>query len=398
MTDAQTETPAERRPPFGPDYGFGLYIHWPYCTRICPYCDFNVYAAKSRDTGVLVDVIAMDIRAHRERMPAHGQLDTVFLGGGTPSLLLPDQVSMLLQSARDSFGVKPGAEITLEANPNDVVSADLQGLAAAGVNRLSIGVQALRDEALAFLGRDHSAAEAKEAVARALQVFPSVSIDLIYARPGQRFQSWQAELSEALALGAHHLSLYELTIEKATAFGRAAVRGDLIPMGEEAQAQMYEITQSVIMRAGMPAYEVSNHAVSEAHRSHHNLIYWRGGDWIGVGPGAHGRISVPGRRYATLAQPRPPEYMAKVQALGSGWGGADVLSATDIARELVSMGLRPAEGLEIGRVEALTGEEMSREKIATFAEQGWLEMSPGRIALTPAGRLLADAISVELAP
>lgn len=393
-----TQKADETRAPFGPDYGFGLYVHWPYCTRICPYCDFNVYAAKDRDTDPLVETLIADIAAHKPRMPKHGELDTIFFGGGTPSLMRPEQVAKIIEAARANFGLKADAEITLEANPNDILGADLEGLQRAGVNRVSIGVQSLRESALTFLGRDHDVAQAKASVARALSVFPSVSIDLIYARPGQTFDAWQAELTEAITLGAHHMSLYELTIEQRTAFGKAEARGELIQMGEEAQARMYEITQAVMSAAGMPAYEISNHAVSEVHHAKHNMIYWRGGDWIGVGPGAHGRISVGGQRYATLAQPKPGDYMANVQALGSGWGGADVLTQLDIAQEMVAMGLRSTEGLEIGRVEALSGEEMSRDKIATFAEQGWLEMSPGRITLTPAGSLLADALSAELAP
>lgn len=388
----------ETRAPFGPDYGFGLYVHWPYCTRICPYCDFNVYAAKDRNTDSLVETLIADIAAHKPRMPKHGALDTIFFGGGTPSLMMPEQVSKIVEAARANFGLKADAEITLEANPNDILGADLEGLKRAGVNRVSIGVQSLRDDALIFLGRDHDVTQAKVAVARALSVFSSVSVDLIYARPGQTFDAWQAELSEAIMLGVHHMSLYELTIEQRTAFGQAEARGELIQMGEEAQARMYEITQAVMSAAGMPAYEISNHAISDAHKARHNMIYWSGGDWIGVGPGAHGRISVGGKRYATLAQPKPGDYMANVQALGSGWGGADVLTQMDVAREMVAMGLRSNEGLEIGRVEALSGEDISRDKIATFAEQGWLEMSPGRITLTPAGSLLADALSAELAP
>lgn len=384
--------------PFGPHFGFGLYVHWPYCARICPYCDFNVYAAKDRDSGPLVESIAGDIAAHRPRLPQHGALDTVYFGGGTPALLRPDQLGTVLLAASETFGIKRGAEITLEANPNDVLRADLAGLQRAGVTRLSIGVQSLRDSALAFLGRDHDAASAGEAVKRALKVFPSVSIDLIYARPGQSPASWEAELGDALALGAPHLSLYELTFEPRTPFGLAAQRGDIAPMGDDAQADLYEMTQAITSAAGMPAYEVSNHAASADHQSRHNLIYWRGGDWIGVGPGAHGRLSVGGGRYASEAERRPEAYMANVQALQNGWGDAARLEPLEIAREILAMGLRAAEGVDLRRVEVVSGQQVPRDKIAVFVEKGWAEMVGAELRLTPSGRLLADAITAALSP
>jgi putative oxygen-independent coproporphyrinogen III oxidase len=384
--------------PFGPHFGFGLYVHWPYCTRICPYCDFNVYAAKDRDSGPLVDTIAADIHAHRPRMPQHGPFDTIYFGGGTPALLRPDELGKILMAASESFCIKRGAEITLEANPNDVLRADLLGLQKAGITRLSIGVQSLRDSSLAFLGRDHDAASAAEAVRRALKVFPSVSIDLIYARPGQSPASWESELSDALALGAPHLSLYELTFEPRTPFGLAASRGDISPMGDDAQADLYELTQSLTNAAGLPAYEVSNHAASPEHQSRHNLIYWRSGDWIGVGPGAHGRISVGGGRYASEAERRPEPYMANVQALQNGWGDAARLEPLEIARELLSMGLRAGEGVDLRRVEVVSGVEIARDKIAVFVDKGWAEMTGAELRLTPSGRLLADAITAALSP
>ncbi|MFN4224881.1 MAG: radical SAM family heme chaperone HemW [Hyphomonas sp.] len=384
--------------PFGPHFGFGLYVHWPYCARICPYCDFNVYAAKERAGGPLVDAIAADIHAHRPRLPQHSALETVYFGGGTPALLRPDELGTILLAASEAFGIKRGAEITLEANPNDVLRADLPGLARAGVTRLSIGVQSLRDASLAFLGRDHDASSAAEAVRRALKVFPSVSIDLIYARPGQSPASWEAELNDALALGAPHLSLYELTFEPKTPFGLALKRGDISPMEDDQQAELYELTQAVTEKAGLPAYEVSNHAVSKDHQSRHNLIYWRSGDWIGVGPGAHGRVTVGGNRYASEAARRPEAYIANVQALKSGWGDAAKLEALDIAREILAMGLRAAEGVDLRRVEAVSGKPVARDKIAVFAEKGWVQVVGAELRLTPAGRLLADALTAELSP
>lgn len=384
--------------PFGPHFGFGLYVHWPYCTRICPYCDFNVFAAKDRDSAPLVNAIAADVHAHKPRMPRHGPLETVYFGGGTPALLRPDELGTILLSASETFGIRRGAEITLEANPNDVLRADLVGLQRAGVTRLSIGVQSLRDASLAFLGRDHDATSAAEAVRRALKVFPSVSIDLIYARPGQSPASWEQELTDALALGAPHLSLYELTFEPRTPFGLAVKRGDIEPMGDDSQADLYELTQSVTQKAGLPAYEVSNHAASASHQSRHNLTYWRGGDWIGVGPGAHGRISVGGGRYASEAERRPEAYAANVQALQNGWGDAARLEPVEIARELLAMGLRTAEGIDLRRIETVSGQPVARDKIAVFVDKGWAEMAGAELRLTPAGRLLADAITAALSP
>ena len=384
--------------PFGPHFGFGLYVHWPYCTRICPYCDFNVYAAKDRVTDPLVEAIAADIAVHRARLPEHRGLDTVYFGGGTPALLRPDQIGRILMEASEAFGIREGAEITLEANPNDVLRADLQGLARAGVTRLSIGVQSLRDASLAFLGRDHDAASGAEAVTRALKVFSSVSMDLIYARPGQTPANWEAELADALALGAPHLSLYELTFEAATPFGKAVERGDIDPMPDDAQADLYELTQRLTAEAGLPAYEVSNHAASPEHRSRHNLIYWRGGDWVGVGPGAHGRVSVGSGRYASEAERRPEAYIASIQTLNNSWADAAKLAPVDIAREILAMGLRASEGVDLRRVEILTGQPVARDKIDVFIEQGWVRLEGTELVLTASGRLLADAITAQLSP
>ncbi|KCZ54186.1 hypothetical protein HY29_15215 [Hyphomonas beringensis] len=388
-----TETPA----PFGPEYGFGAYIHWPYCTKICPYCDFNVYAAKDRDPSLLLQAICDDLKIHRPRMPQHGALDTIFLGGGTPSLLKPLQVAEILQAADEAFGIKDGAEITLEANPNDVLRADLRGLKAAGVNRLSVGVQSLRPAALAFLGRDHDEQAAMAAIVRAMKVFPNTSIDLIYARPGQSVQEWQLELEDVLKFGVPHISLYELTIEERTAFGKAVERGQIVPMEDDDQADLYELTQTILGAAGLPAYEVSNHAMAPEYQSRHNQIYWHGGDWIGAGPGAHGRVSVNGQRYASEAEKRPDAYIANVQALASGWSAAQKLYPLDIARELLAMGLRPSGGIDRRRIESLSGRPLPQNKIDVFVDEGWLKEDGPRIALTAAGRLLADAITAELA-
>jgi putative oxygen-independent coproporphyrinogen III oxidase len=384
--------------PFGPHFGFGVYVHWPYCAKVCPYCDFNVYAAKDRPTDDLASAIAADIRSHRARLPDHGAVDTIYFGGGTPALMRADQISLILLAIAETFGVKAGAEITLEANPNDLARLDLPRLAACGVNRLSIGVQSLRDDVLSFLGRDHDAAAARTAVARALVVFPNTSIDLIYARPGQTLADWQDELSQALGLGAPHLALYELTIEPGTAFGKALARGELVPLDDDRQAELYELTDAITRGAGLPAYEVSNHARGLAFQSRHNLAYWNGADWLGVGPGAHGRVTVGAARYAVTTARQPGAYQQAVAEAGSGWDEGTQLAPVDIARELIAMGLRPAIGIDVARIEAVSKTEIARDKIAAFVAEGWMAFDGKRLWLTAQGRLLADALTLELSP
>lgn len=382
--------------PFGPEYGFGLYIHWPYCTKICPYCDFNVFAAKDRDTTALAQALSDDLARHARRLAGHPKLGSVYFGGGTPSLMAPADIAALIRQAESLFGLEPGAEVTLEANPNDVLGSDLSAWSDAGVTRLSVGLQSLDDDALRFLGREHDAREGRRAVELAARQFPNHSIDLIYARPGQTMAEWDAELTAALALGAPHLSLYELTIEERTAFGKRAARGDLIPMPDDDQADLYELTTAIADAHGLPAYEVSNHARSPETRSRHNLTYWRGGDWIGLGPGAHGRLSVDGKRIATLAALRPENYVAEVTA--SGDIGGETLLPLDAARELLALGLRPGEGFDPQRISDLTGQTLSQDALGHFIGTGLVRKAEGRIALTPEGRLLADRITSELSP
>lgn len=381
--------------PVGPEYGFGLYVHWPYCARICPYCDFNVYAAKDRDTAPLVEAICEDIRAHRALLPDHPPLDSVFLGGGTPSLLMPAELGTILDTANQAFGLQTGAEITLEANPNDVLRSDLGSWRAAGINRLSVGVQSLHDDALAFLGRDHDGASAIQAAEKAISAFENVSIDLIYARPGQSIGDWEDELNAILALSAPHLSLYELTIEERTAFGRRAARGDLVPMSDDDQADLFEVTQDNCAARGLHAYEISNHAAAAQYESRHNHIYWASGDWIGVGPGAHGRITLDGCRRATTARRRPAAYLD--HQTGPRWQEDEPLSSLATAREVLTMGLRTGRGVDLRRLDAL-GHPANQGFIADVAEQGLVQRTGDQMRLAPKGRLLADRISAGLAP
>ncbi|MCH2457393.1 MAG: radical SAM family heme chaperone HemW [Henriciella sp.] len=340
-------------PPFGPTHGFGLYIHWPYCTRLCPYCDFNVYAAKDRDNAPLNAALLADLGRHADLLAGHPALGSVYLGGGTPSLMAPADIAALIETADQRFGLEADAEITLEANPVDISRQALGSWRAAGVTRLSLGIQSLDNEALNFLGRDHDAAKAQRSVAEALTVFDNLSIDLIYARPGQPQTSWKTELTDALTLGAPHLSLYELTIEERTAFGQRARRGELVPMDDDDQADLYELTQEVCEARGLPAYEVSNHAASKQYQSRHNMTYWRGGDWIGIGPGAHGRLTIDGARIATHAPARPADYQLSAQTPleRASFSG---LSPLDNARELIALGLRAWNGLHRSQVTTST--------------------------------------------
>lgn len=376
----------------GPKYGFGLYVHWPYCARICPYCDFNVYAAKDRDTAPLLDAIVQDIFRHRDALPDHPELDSVFLGGGTPSLLNGDQMARIVEAAKDAFGLRPGAEITLEANPNDILIGRPDAWRKAGVNRLSIGIQSLEDEALEFLGRDHDAAGAIEAVKSIQPMFENHSIDLIYARPGQSETDWSEELKRALDLGAPHLSLYELTIETRTAFGKRAARGELVPMLDDEQADLYERTQDICEAAGLMAYEVSNHARAPELESRHNHIYWASGDWIGVGPGAHGRLTIDGVRHANEAARRPADYISQKQTTVS------TLSTSESAREYLAMALRPLAGMNLARFESLFGNAPAPETIEDLIENGYATLDDNTLKLTIQGRLIADYVASLLAP
>ncbi len=376
--------------PIGPHYGFGLYVHWPYCSKICPYCDFNVYAAKDRDTAPLVAAIRADIERHGDLLPDHPPLDSLFFGGGTPSLLTCAQIEDVVETALVVFGFKPDAEITLEANPNDILRSDLPGWQVAGINRVSIGVQSLNDDALQFLGRDHDSVNALTALSMAQRHFDNHSIDLIYARPGQSAADWQQELSTALALGAPHLSLYELTIAERTVFGMRAARGELVAMTDDAQADLYETTQEVCDAAGLPAYEISNHASAARYQSVHNHIYWNSGDWIGVGPGAHGRLTIDGQRLATEAARRPVDYISAPTAPPS------TLSPAETALELLAMGLRPASGFDLRRYSSLAGAAPAPATLREFRESGHLAQTQDHIALTAQGRLLADHIVMQL--
>lgn len=372
----------------------GIYVHWPYCATICPYCDFNVYRARGADNAPLLDAIVADIEAHARRFGKR-QAVSLFLGGGTPSLLHGAEVARLIDAADRAFGLASNCEITIEANPEDVALYAEQ--ATAGVNRFSVGVQALDDAALKALGRKHDAASALRAVNAAAATGKRVSLDLIYAREGQGEAAWRAELQHALTLPVEHVSLYQLTIEPRTAFARRVDRGQLVPPDGEEGAALYEATQEVCDVAGFPAYEISNHARSLTARSQHNLLYWRSADWVGVGPGAHGRMTHGGMRYAFEAQQRPADYIDAVRESGFGWITEAALTREEIADEVLLMGLRTDEGVDVSRVEALRDRPLNADARAWLQQQGLITDANGLIVLTPQGRLLANKISAELA-
>ena len=374
----------------------GLYIHWPYCARICPYCDFNVYKAAGADADALTDALLADLDHWRARTGPR-TLASVHFGGGTPSLMTPAQIEAVLARAEALWGIAPGAEIGLEANPKE--AAAFAGLASAGINRLSLGVQALDDASLARLGRDHDAAAALAALETAQALFDRLSIDLIYAREGQSPDGWAAELTRVLAMGLDHLSLYQLTIEPGTAFARQAERGRLTPPGDDDAADMYVLTQDLTAAAGLPAYEISNHARTRADHSVHNRLYWEGADWIAIGPGGHGRLGshAAGGRLATAAALKPADYIART-ASGTAHE-IETLSARDEAVERVLMGMRLVEeGLDLDALKSLTGFDVDPDGLALALARGQLRRQGSRLILTPAGRIFADAVAGALAP
>ena len=366
-----------------------VYLHWPYCARICPYCDFNVVRERGRETekATLIDAMVADLQVQAERLGPR-RLASIFFGGGTPSLMLPEGAARLIETAQRLFPTVDPVEITLEANPTDAETARYRAFAEAGVNRLSLGVQSLNDDALRFLGRDHSAAEARRAVEAAQSTFGRVSIDLIYARPGQTAVAWRAELAEALSLGPEHISPYQLTIETGTAFGKAYERGTLIPPDDDAQESLYDLTQATLTDAGFDAYEVSNHARSPAAQSAHNLHVWRGHEYLGIGPGAHGRLNLNEARTTTVAHRRIADYVAAVDQTGVGWAEAEPLSPLEAAEERLMLGLRTTEGVAAS---ALAPLDLS-DRTASLVDGGFLAATPDRLSATPRGRKVLDAV------
>ena len=388
MTDPGRPDPGD---PLDPGEAVGVYVHWPYCARICPYCDFNVVRDRGRtlEQAALVDAIIADLRAQAGRIGPR-PLASIFLGGGTPSLMPPEAVARIIAAIQDAFVATSTLEVTLEANPTDAEAAHFAALALAGVNRLSLGVQSLDDDALRFLGRNHDGAEALRAIALADRSFERLSIDLIYALPGQTVAGWKQQLVAAVDLGFEHVSPYQLTVNAGTAFGRAEARGTLVPPDEDRAADLYETTQAVLHQAGFDAYEVSNHARGIAARSAHNLHVWRGGDYLGLGPGAHGRLTLDGRRTATVGHRAIRDYVAGVSA-GTPWSDEVCLAAAGAAEEKVLLGLRTVEGVSAAVLQTLSLSP-DRGPIADLIDEGFLRLESGRVIATPRGRPVLDAV------
>ena len=368
-----------------------LYVHWPYCARICPYCDFNVVRDRGRDQeqAGLVQAILADLE-RQAALTGPRRLASIFFGGGTPSLMDPDAVARIIAAATARFDPLGPIEITLEANPTDAEADRFTALRDAGINRLSMGVQALDDAALRFLGRNHSADEARRAVAVAARAFDRQSIDLIYARPGQTVAGWTEDLTQALDLGFEHISPYQLTIEPTTAFGRAVARGTWSPPDEDLAADLYETTQAMLQAAGFDAYEVSNHARGTAARSSHNLHVWRGGDYLGLGPGAHGRLTLDGDRTATVAHRGIADYVTGVAA-GTPWTEHQPLSPTDAAEEKILLGLRTVEGVALAELATL-GRTVEAGPLAELIADGFLETRSDRVRASTSGRPVLDNV------
>jgi oxygen-independent coproporphyrinogen-3 oxidase len=371
----------------------GVYVHWPYCAKICPYCDFNVHRVRRpEEPAALAGAIVADLEA-QAALTGPRELVSVFFGGGTPSLMDPAWAAEIVSAAKRLWRPAAGLEVSLEANPTDAEAARFSAFAAAGVNRLSLGLQALDDAALAFLGRNHDAATGIRAATAAAAAFPRLSLDLIYARPGQTAGAWGEELRRAVDLGPEHLSPYQLTVEAGTAFDRAVRRGRFAPADAELAAELYEVTQAALGDLGFTAYEVSNHARGEAARSRHNLVYWQGLDYVGAGPGAHGRLTLNGARHASLAELRPADYISRVRETGVGHAELEPLSARDAAVERVLAGLRITAGVPLAELQALA---LPADRIAHLAALGLLAPDAERLRATPAGRLVLDRLTSEL--
>ncbi len=371
--------------------GFGLYVHWPFCQAKCPYCDFNSHVTGEIDVAAWIKAYLLEIDRVASETPGR-VLSSVFFGGGTPSLMPGEVVAEILDAVGRAWTPANDFEVTLEANPGSVDRPRFRDYHAAGVSRLSLGVQSLEDGALRQLGRMHDAADARRAVALARDVFDRVSIDVIYARQDQSTEAWAGELRAALALGTEHLSLYQLTIEDGTAFAARRAAGGLKGLpGQNLAADLYALTQAICADAGRPAYEVSNHAAPGAV-CRHNLIYWRGGDYLGIGPGAHGRVTKAGQRWATEAVRLPAAWLAAVAETGTGALRPHIISPEDQAIEYVMMSLRLSEGCDLRRVNALAPGLVNHAALEELCDTGHLWAQCARIGTTALGRPVLNAV------
>jgi putative oxygen-independent coproporphyrinogen III oxidase len=381
----------------GKERAFGVYVHWPFCLSKCPYCDFNSHVRHAPvDEDRFTRAFAREIETTAARAPLR-EVSSIFLGGGTPSLMRPQTVGAILDAIGKHWHVAADVEVTLEANPTSVEATRFAGYRAAGVNRVSLGVQALDDASLKALGRLHTAREALDAVAIARAAFDRYSFDLIYARPDQTPEMWAEELKLAITEAAEHLSLYQLTIEEGTPFFGLHAAGKLKTPDEAVARALYDVTQEVCSAHGLPAYEISNHARSGAE-CQHNLVYWRGEEYAGIGPGAHGRLDIDGIRHAISTEKRPEAWLMRVEANGHGVVSDDRLNSEERADEFLLMGLRLAEGIDPGRYAALSGRALDPRRIAILREEGAIVVDEsGRLRVTQAGFPVLDAVVADLA-
>ncbi len=382
----------------GREPGFGLYVHWPFCRSKCPYCDFNSHVRAAVDHGRWRRALLAEM-AHYGSSTKGRRLTSIFFGGGTPSLMEPETVAAVIEQARAIWQADPDIEITLEANPTSVEAEKFAAFREAGVNRVSLGVQSLREADLKFLGRQHSAGEARQAIELARRYFDRFTFDLIYARPGQTVAAWREELREALALAGDHLSVYQLTIEPETAFASAVRRGDFTVPDEDRAAELYETTQEALAEAGLPAYEISNHA-RPGEESRHNLTYWRYGDYAGIGPGAHGRLTLDGIKHATRQHRAPEAWLELVERQGHATRQRDLVDGEARREEMLMMGLRLAEGIDADRFAAETGETLlsalDPPRLKALIEGGFVELDESGLRATAAGRQRLNAVLAQL--
>lgn len=375
--------------------GFGVYVHWPFCQSKCPYCDFNSHVRQAVDQAHWRKALVQELRTNAE-LTGPRTVNTVFFGGGTPSLMEPETVRTVIEAIDDLWGLAPDAEITLEANPTSVESNRFAGYVSAGVNRISIGIQALNDADLKALGRLHSTAEARQAYEVARKLFDRVSFDLIYARQHQSLSEWRKELTEACNMAVDHLSLYQLTVEHDTRFGELHAKGRLRGLpNDDLAADMYELTQEICNSFGMPGYEVSNHA-PPGMECQHNLVYWRYGDYVGVGPGAHGRVTTDGKRLATVTERMPEGWLNSVDTQGHALVSSTAVDLADQADECLMMSLRLSEGVDLSRISALSGRSISQGVLDELISKNLLVQNNDIIKATDSGKIILNWVLKEL--
>jgi putative oxygen-independent coproporphyrinogen III oxidase len=375
--------------------GFGIYVHWPFCLSKCPYCDFNSHVRQNIDHSMWKEALLSELR-HAAKLTPDRSVQSIFFGGGTPSLMAPDTVGAIINEVSKYWRVANDIEVTLEANPTSVEAKKFTDFNAAGVNRVSMGIQALNDTDLKRLGRLHTATEAMQAFDIAKKYFNRVSFDLIYARQKQTLKNWQSELTQALDLTIDHLSLYQLTIENGTRFGELYNKGKLAGLpDDDLAADMYQATSQICENAGLYNYEISNYARKDAE-SKHNLIYWRYGDYVGIGPGSHGRITVNGIKQATATPLLPEKWLTSVQSNGYSFETTDTISLSEQGEEYLMMSLRLAEGTDLERFHSLSGRDLSSDKIKTLTDAGLVSCKNNRLTASPSGRMVLNAILKEL--